>query len=260
MEHSNYYGILPAKVRHDPDLRPAAKVFYAELTALTTSTGICWANNEYFMELYGIGDKTVSDLVRQLRDKGHIFTAIIKVNGANVRIITLEKDVMDAIKNAKNGTLDFKNVKNGTLKNAKNGGQKNININNNSPYNPPEGDGAPDDAKKRKEILSQPKHKPERFNKLWAVYPHKRRGNKQRAIAAWDRFHGSDEELDEIAAALEKQLKSDDWVNGIGIPHLSTYFNGARWLDAENLSETDVSRLNHEGSAPPEVEATEDWS
>lgn len=259
METPSFWAVIPASVRYDKKLRPNAKLLFAEITALTDKTGVCWASNEYFMKLYGIGDKTVSDLVKQLRDRGYIFTAIKKINNTNIRVITLDPRILDAVKNAKNGTLDFKGAENGTLKSAKNGGQNNIIINN-TPYNPPEGDGASDDAKKRKEILSQPKHKPERFNKLWAVYPHKRRGNKQRAIAAWDRFHGSDDELDKIAAALEKQLKSEDWVNGIGIPHVSTYFNGARWLDAENLSEPDVSRLNHEDSAPPEVEATEDWS
>lgn len=110
MDKPGYFAILPAKVRYDEELRPNAKLLYAELTALTDKTGCCWASNEYFMQLYGIGDKTVSDLIKQLRDRGYIFTTIRKINGTNVRIITLDEETISIVKDAKNGTLDFKSA------------------------------------------------------------------------------------------------------------------------------------------------------
>lgn len=235
METPSFWAVIPASVRYDNGLRPNAKLLFAEITALTDKTGVCWASNEYFMKLFGIGDKTVSDLVKQLRDRGYIYTAIKKIGGANIRIIALDQSILDAVKNAKNGTLDFKGAKNGTLKNAKNGGQNNNIINNNTPYNPPEGD---------ERVKSLPKHKPERFEKLWEFYPHDKRGNRKRAIRAWDKLKPDDALIDSIARALMTQLKSDEWQRGIGIPHLSTYLNSEYYADAE-----DVSRPNHEDSS-----------
>lgn len=73
---------------------------------------------------------------------------------------------------------------------------------------------------------SDPKHKPERFTKLWSFYPHSKRGSKQRAMRAWDKLKPSDELIDTIAKALMRQLRTDEWSRGIGVPHLSSYLNG----------------------------------
>ena len=58
-----YWAVLPAKVRYDEELRPNAKLIYAEITALADSTGFCWAKNKYLSELFGLSKKTVSDLI-----------------------------------------------------------------------------------------------------------------------------------------------------------------------------------------------------
>jgi hypothetical protein len=39
----------------------------------------------------------------------------------------------------------------------------------------------------------------------------------------------SAELIDTMAEALARQARSDEWREGIGIPHLSTYLNGAGW-------------------------------
>lgn len=85
--------------------------------------------------------------------------------------------------------------------------------------------------------VSEPKHKPERFAKLWNFYPHSKRGSKQRAMRAWDKLKPSDELIDTIAKALMRQLRTDEWSRGIGVPHLSSYLNGRLWLDAEEIDE-----------------------
>ena len=72
MENPNYYGILPASVRYDPELCPNAKVLYTEFTALCQKDGYCWATNKYFSDLYRVKQTTISEWVKQLQDREHI--------------------------------------------------------------------------------------------------------------------------------------------------------------------------------------------
>ena len=115
----------------------------------------------------------------------------------------------------------------------KNGEENNIYINNNPPISP-QGDDV---------CVSEPKHKPERFSKLWSFYPHSKRGSKQRAMRAWDKLKPSDELIDTIAKALMRQLRTDEWSRGIGVPHLSSYLNGRLWLDAEEIDEVPAAAM-----------------
>lgn len=91
--------------------------------------------------------------------------------------------------------------------------------------------------------------KPDRFEGLWDYYPHDKRGNRQRAIIAWDKLRPSDELIAEIGQCLKKLLASDRWQDGVGIPHVSTFLNPAteRWKDAYNLSDC------HRGGSREEV-------
>ena len=34
-----------------------------------------------------------------------------------------------------------------------------------------------------------------------------------------------------------RQLRTDEWSRGIGVPHLSSYLNGRLWLDADEIDE-----------------------
>ncbi len=96
-------------------------------------------------------------------------------------------------------------------------------INNNNPHKPPKGAG-------RSRNKTAPDWKPERFEGLWQYYP--RGENKQAAIRAWDRLRPSDELIDKMAVGLRRQMQSREWREGIGIPHLSTWLNNARWEEA----------------------------
>ena len=76
-EQKNYYAIIPANVRYDPNLKDKAKLLYSEITALCNEKGYCWATNEYFANLYGVSKTTISLLIKNLIEKGYINSQII---------------------------------------------------------------------------------------------------------------------------------------------------------------------------------------
>lgn len=75
MDKPNYYAIIPAIVRYDKELTANAKLLYAEITALCNEKGFCWANNSYFSQLYGVSDRSIQMLLKQLKEKN-----ILKLN------------------------------------------------------------------------------------------------------------------------------------------------------------------------------------
>lgn len=78
--------------------------------------------------------------------------------------------------------------------------------------------------------------KPERFEAFWIYYrTHVRNEARQAAIRAWDKLQPDDTLIARIGRALEIQIKSPEWIKGIGKPYASTYLNNARWEDVEGL-------------------------
>lgn len=75
-----YYANIPATVRYDQTLPANAKLLYGEITALCNKEGFCWASNQYFADLYGVANGTISDWVRKLVDAGHITYTITNRN------------------------------------------------------------------------------------------------------------------------------------------------------------------------------------
>ena len=77
MENPGYYGILPASIRYDKNLKPMEKIMYSELTALSNKNGHCNATNSYFAELYEVSKNTVSLWISDLEKAGYIKTKLI---------------------------------------------------------------------------------------------------------------------------------------------------------------------------------------
>ncbi len=92
-EQPNYYAILPAEVRYNPNLTGNEKLLYAEITALTYVKGECWASNGYFARLYCVSKQTISNYIRHLRDEGLICVVVERNEQKQVtkRIITVSK-------------------------------------------------------------------------------------------------------------------------------------------------------------------------
>ena len=84
-------------------------------------------------------------------------------------------------------------------------------------------------AKRSRQKKSVPTHAPERFEQFWAAYPGG--GSRLRAVAAWDALAPDDGLIDEMAKALMRQMRPQQWRDGVGIPHASTWLNQQRWTD-----------------------------
>lgn len=85
----SYYAVIPANVRYDKTLPPLARLMYAEITALSNQYGYCFANNEYFMGLYDVTDRTVRNWIKALEDKGYITKSYIVIGKKKRRILSI---------------------------------------------------------------------------------------------------------------------------------------------------------------------------
>lgn len=77
----NFYAIIPAFVRYDKDLQPNAKLLYGEITALSNEKGFCWAENEYFANLYNVSKTSISKWISCLIKKKYITSEIVYKQG-----------------------------------------------------------------------------------------------------------------------------------------------------------------------------------
>ena len=94
-ERPNYYAIIPANVRYDTELKDKAKLLYGEISALSNKDGCCFATNKYFADLYGVSTTTISLLIKQLIEKGYIYSEIVYKEGTKEilnRYLTIIKD------------------------------------------------------------------------------------------------------------------------------------------------------------------------
>ena len=244
--YPGYTALLPPAVRYDQELRPAAKLLYAEISAMADVTGFCWASNRYLAALMNASKNTVSELLAQLEDRGYIMSEVLRdEKGAVVerRLYITDAGLMQLPPVSKNthppipknrDTPLPKNRDTPIPENRDTPQYKNDNILEQPPYNPPKGG-----RRRSVEHKDAPDWKPEAFERLWKWYPTGEtprpapRGNKQRAIRAWDKLHPDEELLRTIDEALAKQSQGDAWQRGVGVPHLSTYLNGYGWEEAE---------------------------
>lgn len=77
----NFYAVIPAFVRYDKDLQPNAKLLYGEITALSNEKGFCWAENEYFANLYNVSKTSISKWISCLIKKKYITSEIVYKQG-----------------------------------------------------------------------------------------------------------------------------------------------------------------------------------
>lgn len=68
----SYYAVIPATVRYDKRIPAAAKLLYGEITALCNQSGLCWAENTYFANLYEVNTRTIQSWINALLNAGYI--------------------------------------------------------------------------------------------------------------------------------------------------------------------------------------------
>lgn len=232
-------SVLPQRVIFDRQLTASAKVLFAEIIALSETDGYCWASNEYLGKLFDLSETSISRQVAQLVERGYIECVMVPVKSGSERHIYVTDKPFQLMRNrqGESGEGVRKNEDTPLRKNEDTGLRKNEDqsIDNNkysenTPYSPPKGTG-----RTKREHKDAPDWKPAEFERLWKWYPTGEtprpapRGNKQRAIRAWEKLHPDDELIGVIAEALARQAQSEQWKDGVGIPHLSTYLNGYGW-------------------------------
>lgn len=71
-ESPNYYAILTANVRYSKNINANEKLLYAEITSLSNATGICWASNAYFANLFDCTPQAISKWIKNLEKNSFI--------------------------------------------------------------------------------------------------------------------------------------------------------------------------------------------
>lgn len=233
---------LPPRVRYDKTLNSTIKLFFLEIMATSDTEGLCRESNAYFAALLNVTPRTITRMVDKLQERGYIemkvayggdpqtknnerrmwitAQATAPLRGVDTDVhIHPDRDVYTGLDRDVHAGIDT--------------GVHITDINNiiNTPHSPPKGGR----GKLTREHKDQPDYRPGDFLKLWEWYPtgdrtlHSKRGNKQKAIRAWDKLRPSPKLITTIAKALGRQAESEEWQRGIGIPHLSTYLNNSGW-------------------------------
>lgn len=205
-EKPGYWAVLPASVRYDEELSSSAKLLYAEISSLTGETGYCYATNEYFSRLYGLTERTIIRLIRELAVAGWIRVEDDEGGrrrrkiyaGLNPLAGYPDKNVTPTL--TKMSPPPDKNVT--PIKNKK------------EDHNPPK---APQGAA----------WEPELFERFWKAYP--RHEDKASARREWDRLKPDRELMRTMSAALDRAKTSDEWLRGIGIPYACRWLRNRRW-------------------------------
>lgn len=122
-EKPGYYAILPANVRYDNDLRANEKILYAEITALSSKYGECWASNNYFARLYDVTPQAISLWVNRLKERGYITVdyirkdkliqrRIIKLVGVSINVDRVSTNVVGGYQQMfKGNNINNNNIK-----------------------------------------------------------------------------------------------------------------------------------------------------
>lgn len=242
-DRPSYWAVLPARVRYDPELRPNAKLLYAEITALSNAHGFCWVSNDRLGGWFGLSPKTIGSLIQQLQERGYLTVELLRdekqaITGRRIWIERpaagdaappILKNEETPLKNEDTPILNFEEKNNTSTKV------------NNPPYNPPRGG---------RRSRTEPSWEPEMFARFWKSYPCGK--DKQGAIREWDRLRPDRKLMLTMSAALARDKASAEWQRGIGIPYACRWLSKRRWED-ENRDRTP------DEAPPPREEVNIRW-
>ena len=233
----SYYAVIPADVRYDEDLPANAKLLYGEIAALVGATGFCYASNAFFASIYKMSERTISALIGKLQERKYI-EIILEKDPQTGQII--RRQIYLRVSSCDERPLE--EIFYTPRKYFREGIEEifqytNLSNTNNPPIVPPKGDDPPKGRKNGgRDYKSSADVLPERFEKFWTFYrthvpPECNAGNRQKAIRAWDKLAPDAALVTKMAVALSKQVKSQSWSSGVGVPHASTWLNNHGWED-----------------------------
>lgn len=81
-------------------------------------------------------------------------------------------------------------------------------------------------------------YEPEMFERFWNLYP--RGEDKAKARYEWDDLRPDHALMATMSAALKRQLKTDEWQRGVGIPYACRWLSNRRWEAAEKLADAEA--------------------
>ena len=172
------------------------------------------------------GERTVSRLISQMKELGLLRIEMVPTGKGSERRIYIGINSAEGV--AEIGDTPCRQNWRGGVAKTGDPHNKYNNTQNIPPIVPQEGDGA---ARKRKS-RSVPVWKPERFEKFWEFYRDNARGeDRAGAVREWDRLRPDDALIDTMAAALQRQVVTDEWKRGIGIPYACRWISKERWKD-----------------------------
>lgn len=236
-----YWAAVPAPVRHDKTLSATAKLIYAEISALATKRGYCWAENDYFATLYDLSVRTISGLISKLAKKKYVTVQILRDPETNE---VIERRIWIVPLPAEEQTPHEENFNTPPEEKCMTPHEKNFqeNVYNPGSYIPPKApQGGPrKEPRKKREPKTTADWMPEEFERFWEFYRTRvRKEDRAGAAQAWDKLKPDDALIARMYRALEKQLASDLWKRGVGIPYAKRYLKNRRWEDVEDQPDTD---------------------
>ena len=80
---SGFFGFIPSKVRHHPELNANSKLVYAEITSCLNDEGVCTQKNVQLSKTLKISKGTISRCISALRNFGFIKVVIENEEGTN---------------------------------------------------------------------------------------------------------------------------------------------------------------------------------
>ncbi len=232
-EKGGQFAIIWVDLLYEDSVPASAKLLYGEIYRLSSADGWCDASNKDFCDLLGCSENTVRNLLKALVRVGQISIHTEprqEESGGTVRRIfcgrrlTVPEDGCP------------QKIEGGTPKNLEGVPPKNCcdtytkSNKKGIPPLPPTGGKA---RSSRKRDKSAPEWKPERFEAFWDYYrTHARGEDRQGAVKSWDKLRPDDALIAAMGKALQVQVRSEAWRQGVGIPYAKTWLNNRRWEDA----------------------------
>ena len=239
-EQRGYWGVIPGEVFRDKELTAAGKLLYLVLSSMAHKNGYCWPSNETLAAELNLSKRRVRELLAMLQKRGYIRVHVRRTEETS----EVERRFIycGMFPDRETAPPSGEDLPDPPAEDCRPSGEK-------SPDPPaksrtciigrkdlPEYPPLPPTGGKRggrKKDKSVPSWNPERFEAFWEYYrTHARGEDRQGAVQAWDKLQPDDALIAVMGRALQAQVASKSWREGIGIPYAKRWLSNQRWKDS----------------------------